>query len=139
MIKFVLPILFLAFGGYAQDEVPKKYLIDVQLEECLLKSEGQTTAGMIECTVKSVEAWDEELNKHYKLLMTELNPTQKELLKKAQRDWITYRDNEKAFLREFYGKKDGTMWPVFAASRLNEVVKARALELIEYYDILVNY
>ena len=61
---------------------------------------------------------------------------QKQLLE-AQRQWINYRDKEFEFMKNYYyEKKQGTMWSIVAAGSRYDLVKARALELKNYYEML---
>lgn len=97
---------------------------------------GGSTQEMVECAYAEHDAWDKEMNKYYNLLKGVLKADEFKRLKAAQKKWLEYRDEELKFYREMYGNMDGTMWRVVSASRHNDVVKKRALELIEYYEML---
>ena len=111
-------------------------LIDTNLSKCLNSEIGQTTSGMINCTIAARNSWDAELNKYYKLLMVMLSAEEKEKLKIAQKKWITYRDSEIEFSGIMYHNLNGSMWGISAADRITEIVKVRAKELEEYYEVL---
>ena len=96
---------------------------------------NMTTAGMNNCTNIATDEWDKEMNKYYKLLIDSLNNNEKEKLKEAQRQWLTYRDKELIFSYEMYGNKDGTMWTNVSTGRHLEIVKQRAIELKAYYEL----
>ncbi|GHN00001.1 hypothetical protein WSM22_14900 [Cytophagales bacterium WSM2-2] len=134
--KFISPILFLTFSltVLGQTTSASKDPIDKQYESCI--GTNQTTQGMIECAQIAEKAWDGELNKNYKQLMTLLAPDEKELLKKAQISWLAYRDNENKFSGTMYYNMQGSMWLITAADRTRSIVKARAIELKMYYEIL---
>jgi len=114
-----------------------KESIDIELEECLSIESNMTTAGMTECTYTALDKWDAELNKYYKLLMTNLSEEGKSILKSSQREWIEYRDKEYAFIDHYYlSHKQGTMWIPIAASDKMELIKTRAIELRTYHETL---
>ena len=113
-----------------------KHPIDIKLEKCLSIDSNQTTLGMIQCSSIAENEWDKELNKYYNLLLTKLNVDEKQKLKNTQRYWLIYRDNELSFSGTMYYNMEGTMWRVAAAGRSCDIVKERALELKNYYDVL---
>jgi uncharacterized protein YecT (DUF1311 family) len=121
---------------HACGQEKKKESIDQQLKACLDEEKNQTTGGMIECTKRAQEQWDQELNKNYSLLIGKLSADEKEKLKVAQRNWIAYRDKEIEFARTMYINMQGTMWRVVLADSQMELTKQRALELQAYVDNL---
>ncbi len=99
---------------------------------CLLVINGsfvcaQTQVEMNMDAQKSYETADLELNKTYKLLMKELDPEAKILLKKAQLDWIKFRDSHCAFEGQMY--EGGSAQPMVISSCLEAVTKTRTEEL----------
>ena len=107
--------------------------------ECLDKSYGGSRA--IAC-FKDSKIWDEELNYYYKLLRSKLNTREKEILKKAQLEWIKHRDstiefNSKVLDREYAGKR-GTMYSAFradeASATITPIIKERTLLLKNWYE-----
>ena len=113
-----------------------EHVIDKHLRACLDSAENQTTIGMINCSSRAGEQWDKELNKNYNLLMSKLSADEKEKLKSAQKNWITYRDREMDFARTMYINMQGTMWRMVIADRQTELTKQRALELKAYHENL---
>jgi uncharacterized protein YecT (DUF1311 family) len=113
-------------------------VIDKRLEACL--KDSTTTAGMCNCTLEAKNAWDRELNKYYKLLLSKLSEDGKIKLQEAQRQWILFRDKEAAFGSIYYFKeKQGTMFYIMAADKQMQTVKSRARELQTYYEVLTEY
>jgi uncharacterized protein YecT (DUF1311 family) len=108
--------------------------IDLKLEDCLSISENQTTYGMIQCIDSAYIAWDAELNKNYKLLMSVLNEDEKDKLKTAQRNWLAFRDSNNEFVGLYSENLAGSMYRVSANFHSMEMVRLRALELKSYYD-----
>lgn len=87
-------------------------------------------------TIKSRKSWDKQLNKYYGLLKTKLPKEAFEVLKESQKQWMNYHDKEYLFIYKFYYEvKDGTMWYAIAENKKKEIVKERAIELKEYYEM----
>jgi uncharacterized protein YecT (DUF1311 family) len=133
---FLIIFSCLSFAIFSQTKNKKEHSIDVQESKCL-KKENISNAEMCNCSIKACEAWDKELNKYYNLLKTKLAKEEFEVLKESQKQWIAYRDKEFLFISKFYYEvKEGTMWYSVAENQKTEIVKSRALELIQYYEIL---
>lgn len=101
-----------------------------------------STAEMVEQAAKAHKAWDNELNKIYKLLMSELSVEQKAKLQNSEREWIknVEKEIEKMLDKECgldeKGKRMtcGTMvGPIEIGTRL-EKTKERAIQLAKMYD-----
>lgn len=107
--------------------------IDIRLNDCLATGENQTTYGMIQCIDTAYAAWDIELNKYYKLLMSVLNEEEKEKLKTAQKAWIIMRDADIAFIGLYSENLEGSMYRVSANYHTMEIVRLRALQLQSFY------
>jgi uncharacterized protein YecT (DUF1311 family) len=133
LIIFTL-ITIQTFGQENQSK--EKHPIDIRLEKCHAIDTNQTTYGMMNCEAIARDEWDKEMNKYYKLLMDTLQKDEKAKLKTAQISWLSYRDKERDFSGTMYYNMQGTMWRVAAAGRSCDIVRQRALELKEYYDML---
>ncbi|MBI3232519.1 MAG: DUF1311 domain-containing protein [Bacteroidetes bacterium] len=112
-----------------------KHPIEIKLERCLATDSNQSTSDMIQCTTIAIKEWDIELNKYYQLLMTILPLDDREKLKIAQRAWLSFYEKEKAFSSSLYSKFDGTMWRLIPKSDALEMIKTRAIELEQYYEM----
>lgn len=131
LTTIVLTFLLMMGIAHARE---KQHVIDLTTDSCIEKN--PSTAGMLECYTRAEKEWDDELNRIYKLLKSELKPDAQDALKEAQRAWITQRDKEFGLITAIHGQMEGTMWiPVMAAKRA-DVVKARTLELQDYLDLL---
>src|ERR1700738_4413007 len=95
-----------AIGSVKQD--PPQHPIDKALKAWFDKN--GSTAGMVECTDKGYAAWDQELNKNYGKLMRVLKPSQREVLRLAQLEWIKYRDLDFKLIDSLYDTMHGTMY-----------------------------
>lgn len=101
-----------------------------------------STAEMAEQAEKARKAWDDELNKVYKLLMSELSGEQKAKLQNSEREWIKNIEKEiEKMLNEECGLDEkgkrmtcGTVVvPIEAGTRM-ERTKERAIQLAKMYD-----
>ena len=101
-----------------------------------------STAEMAEQAEKARKAWDDELNKVYKLLMSELSGEQKAKLQNSEREWIKNIEKEiEKMLDEECGLDEkgkrmtcGTVVvPIEAGTRM-ERTKERAIQLAKRYD-----
>jgi len=138
-IKIPIFVLLLSlsssFYAFAQENDDLKN-IDKQLGTCI--DENPTTMGSINCIDKATAQWDKVLNKYYGLLKSKLSAEGKQSLLDAQREWIKMRDKEFALIDQIYNVETGggTMYIPMALSAKMEIVKARALALIDFYDTL---
>lgn len=133
-MKNCLIVLFLFLSITKVVAQVKEHQIDKQLRKCL-DSTQSTTASMLDCTGVAYDAWDKELNKYYKNLMATLGAEGKAKLKTAQVNWLTFRDNEFKLIDALYNN-EGSMWGPIKLKRQMEIVRARALELKEYYEMI---
>ena len=93
---------------------------------------------------KAYQSWDVELNKIYKLLMSELPETQKTKLRNEERGWLKRMVNEvNKSLDESCGVDEngkrlmcGTLDNIDEANIKLQMVKARTIELARMYDEL---
>lgn len=130
--SFLLLLLSLPTVVGAQDN--PSHPIDRALEVCIEKD--PTTAGTVNCTDIAYKKWDQELNKNYQTLMRKLKPAGKQLLKTAQLNWITYRDNEFKLIDSIYDMLQGTMYIPMRIDEKMQIVKQRALALVSHLDML---
>lgn len=121
---------------FARAEAAKQHPIDRFYEECIDKN--ASTAGMLDCTEKAFKKWDAELNRVYGELLKKLPPGKAADLRKAQRDWIIYRDSEFKLIDSLYGEMQGTMYvPAHAYARLR-IVRERTLLLTHYSESIAE-
>ena len=93
---------------------------------------------------KAYQSWDVELNKIYKLLMSELPETQKTKLRNEEKAWLKRMVNEvNKSLDESCGVDEngkrlmcGTLDNIDEANIKLQMVKARTIELARMYDDL---
>lgn len=128
----ILIFAICAFPAFSYCQDNTLYKIDTILETCL--KENVSTPGIKECFGNAQVLWDKELNKYYQLLLSKLDSTGQATLKLSQRQWIIFRDNEIKFLLETYGRKDGQMWDIMIAERAHQLIRQRAVDLMNYYE-----
>lgn len=138
MKQFLLIVLLaITSVSFAQEEVPKKkkeHPIDQRMKECIEKD--YSDSAMTQCVWNALEEWDAELNKNYKKLMSLLPEDGKQALRKAQREWIKYRDAEIKATIAIFGQLQGTMYDVLSADNIMRITKDRALKLENYIHLL---
>jgi uncharacterized protein YecT (DUF1311 family) len=135
MNGFLLIIIGALFSidSFSQNQVNDS--IELKFTKCL--DDSLSTAGMCNCTIQAMNSWDKELNKNYNLLMKSLSQPNKEFLKSAQKEWILYRDKEFELINKiYYTELQGTMYYPMAWNSKLEIVKKRALELENYFELL---
>ena len=101
-----------------------------------------STAEMAEQAEKARKAWDDELNKVYKLLMSELSGEQKAKLQNSEKEWIKNIEKEiEKILDEECGLDEkgkrmtcGTVVAPIEAGTKMERTKERAIQLAKMYD-----
>ena len=117
---------------YAQD-TEEKHKIDIELENCLNDEFNHTTVAMMYCIDDALNAWDEELNRVYKELMTFLSTDQKNVLRSAQKEWIKFRDLEYNNINSIYDF-EGTMWGQVRLMKMLNIVKDRTMTISDYLN-----
>lgn len=128
-IKYVLLFIFIfTCSALSQEKLTE---IDSLYKICIDKN--PSTQGVIHCAGIAEESWDKEMNKYYKLLMDVLKDDEKTKLKDSQLKWVAFRDSEFDFSGTMNYNLGGTMWLVANADKRADIVKARALELKDYY------
>jgi uncharacterized protein YecT (DUF1311 family) len=126
-------LLFISTPILAQDAA-ETHPIDKKYDACLNKN--GSTAGMVQCADEAYKAWDAELNKNFKLLMAKLNKTEQTQFKTAQVAWLAFRDKEFALSDALYGSLQGTMYIPMSVDNKLKIVRARALEMAGYLEVL---
>ena len=105
------------------------HLIDLAWEACLDDSTHHTTDDIIQCELKALEAWQEEMEKQYHLLMDSLDSEQKALLQLSQERWEAFYKADAELFNQYYYSQGGTLWPAFSLSHNRELVRERARDL----------
>lgn len=91
-----------------------------------------STIGMIEATNEAEKEYDLLLNKYYKLLLNKLEPNDKVILQEAQRNWIKFRDSERALITLLSDEKysgGGTIQGLIDADSYLGITRERVIEI----------
>ncbi|SCX53562.1 Uncharacterized conserved protein YecT, DUF1311 family [Pseudomonas sp. NFACC32-1] len=93
-----------------------------QADDC---TNAMTQGEMNQCAAQEKKAADDELNRLYKQITARLkdNPEAKQLLVKAQRAWIGFRDAECNFSAS--GVEGGSVYPLTYGNCVTALTKAR--------------
>ncbi|MCP1223479.1 lysozyme inhibitor LprI family protein [Sebaldella sp. S0638] len=133
MKKFILFLAFIfsvsLFANYESDLLNRMKPVEKKADSML--SSSTSTVEMVEAIVYEADEWDTELNKVYKLLMSNLSKDGQNSLRNVQRRWIKERDRKIAL-----ENSGGTMDLINKNSVFLEETKKRTLELAKSYDKL---
>ena len=139
-MKKFLVIIMVLFGvfafssnSYETDLVGRMKVLE---EKAQTKLDSGVTADMSNATTELSEAWENELNTVYSLLMEKLPKAEKNKLENEQKKWLKNRNiKAKKDAKEAEG---GTMEPLLFTSSIKDLNEARAIELAKRYDEIVN-
>jgi len=121
-------LLIAAHPSKAETEDP----IDSALDACLGTDQGQTNAGMIDCTSTAIKAWNARLNQIYQQDMATLDPKSRDLLRESERQWVAFRTAEQAAQAGPWRAEHGTDISVEILGDDLSAIKERADELKTY-------
>jgi uncharacterized protein YecT (DUF1311 family) len=112
----------------------KKDPIDQSYEDCLRKD--TSIANISNCAYVAYAKWNKELEKYYNKIQRELKKAKdKSSFIQSQRAWQAYRDAEFNSYDNMFNRP-GDRWTYIRANNRVDIVKARVLQLREYYEIL---
>jgi uncharacterized protein YecT (DUF1311 family) len=97
-----------------------------------------STAGMRHNILMAQQKWEAEMNLVYQRLIHQLTPPQQASLRKAQQQWLKFRDAEGAAIQEIVSSQLGTIHQLSGTNRGMQLVRQRALDLISYEQELEN-
>ena len=136
-ILFTMMILFgisaFSSNSYETDLVGRMKVLE---EKAQTKLDSGVTADMSNATTELSEAWENELNTVYSLLMEKLPKVEKIKLEKEQKTWLKSRNiKAKEAAKEAEG---GTMEPLLFDASIKDLNEKRAIELAKRYDKIIN-
>ena len=136
-ILFTMMILFgisaFSSNSYETDLVGRMKVLEGKAQT---KLDSGVTADMSNATTELSEAWENELNTVYSLLMEKLPKVEKIKLEKEQKAWLKSRNiKAKEAAKEAEG---GTMEPLLFDASIKDLNEKRAIELAKRYDEIVN-
>ena len=132
-MMILLGISAFSSNSYETDLVGRMKVLE---EKVQTKLDSGVTADMREGITELSEAWENELNTVYSLLMEKLPKAEKVKLENEQKKWLKNRNiKAKKDAKEAEG---GTMEPLLFTSSIKDLNEARAIELAKRYDEIVN-
>ena len=132
-MMILLGISAFSSNSYETDLVGRMKVLE---EKAQTKLDSGVTADMSNATTELSEAWENELNTVYSLLMEKLPKTEKIKLEKEQKAWLKSRNiKAKEAAKEAEG---GTMEPLLFDASIKDLNEKRAIELAKRYDEIVN-
>ena len=132
-MMILLGISAFSSNSYEIDLVERMKVLE---EKVQTKLDSGVTAEMNEATTELSEAWENELNTVYSLLMEKLPKAEKNKLEKEQKAWLKSRNiKAKEAAKEAEG---GTMEPLLFDASIKDLNEKRAIELAKRYDKIVN-
>lgn len=119
----------LAIIEFTLDTLRIEMLMDKRLKS------AYSDFGMRDIAYGTAKLYDSLLNKYYKKLLARLQPEDKKVLVKAQKNWIAFRDSESDLISTI--SKDqysggGTMQQLTEASEYLEMVKTRTVAIFNH-------
>ena len=123
-----------------------KFRIDYEVEMLRIETlmnlkidEGhQTTTVTVIAITDATKDYDKMLNKYYQILLKKLQPKDQEILKQAQRNWITYKEAELKLNLLITDDKytGGSLERIYSNSRVMNITKHRLEEIYGYLERL---
>ena len=92
----------------------------------------ETTAGMVEHSIREQKDADASLNAIYRKLRSRLDEAGKAKLRAAEKAWLTYRDSQVAFEGSLY--EGGSIRPLIEGNCRVAMTRNRTKELQEVLD-----
>ena len=132
-MMILLGISAFSSNSYETDLVGRMKVLE---EKAQTKLDSGVTADMSNATTELSEAWENELNTVYSLLMEKLPKVEKIKLEKEQKAWLKSRNiKAKEAAKEAEG---GTMEPLLFDASIKDLNEKRAIELAKRYDKIIN-
>lgn len=141
-------LLFLEQREYLTDE-DRNFEIEFQCDtfviERLLKKRLESdysTQGMTQAIYEAESAYDNLLNKYYKMLRDRLEEEDRELWRGTQRNWIRFRDSERKLNMEISKALytgGGTIQQLFVADKFLEITRSRVFEIHGYLSRMMQF
>lgn len=92
---------------------------------------------MNNCLYKAMTEWDAEIKKYYSMLEDTISEKEFEKLRISQTAWTNFKDLEFETLSSIYTNKQGTMWTNILSSDMLEIIKTRASDLRNLYEMYI--
>ncbi|MCW4469059.1 lysozyme inhibitor LprI family protein [Flavobacterium sp. MFBS3-15] len=132
---FSLILIAVSLSVVAQETAVEKHLIDIALEKCIREADYNEKA-IAQCLMEALKSWKAEVEKNYQQLYAVLDEPNRKELEEAKKQWQEYEGSENVLARGLYGHKNKYPYGIVPISRSIDLLKMRAADLKEYYDLL---
>lgn len=130
---FSLSLIFAAASpAWSASPEEDKDPVHIELDKCLATPEGQTTAGMVDCTHKAYLVYDKQLNEVYKKALAGVDSESAEKIRESQRKWIAWRDAQNAADNAPWRADRGSLASLDIESFNVDIIRSRVKQL-QYY------
>ncbi|CNL05171.1 Uncharacterized protein conserved in bacteria [Yersinia pseudotuberculosis] len=126
MRKLFIIVLLLSLGSTAHAKELRKD-IDEGLDKC--KDSVVSTMEIADCYGSSIDAWEAELNKQYKLLLQDQPKEIQADLRNSQRAWVKYKESYINAMKNFYSQERGSIWDLVMSESKKNVIRDKAIDL----------
>ncbi|MBO1630396.1 DUF1311 domain-containing protein [Yersinia pseudotuberculosis] len=126
MRKLFIIVLLLSLGSTAYAKELRKD-IDESLDKC--KDSVVSTMEIVDCYGSSIDAWEAELNKQYKLLLQDQPKEIQADLRNSQRAWVKYKESYISAMKSFYSQERGSIWGLVMSESKMNVIRDKAIDL----------
>ena len=128
----IAPVLY-AQSSSASEKIMQ---LDRGLTNCHNDPSNHSTLGMVNCEETYLRMWEKEMNKVFYKLFKKSNPALQSDLLRSQIRWTIFRRAQSVFSGKFYHELQGTMFFVVIIHEDLEIVRARTIQLLTYYEYL---
>ncbi|WP_294820519.1 lysozyme inhibitor LprI family protein [uncultured Flavobacterium sp.] len=132
LFAFILSLV--PFAVFAQDEAVQ-HSIDIAQKNCIKQAEYDEKATA-QCLVEALKSWKAEVETNYRQLYALLDEPGRKKLEEARKQWQEYEAAEDVLARELYSDKNKYPYGIVPISRSVDLLRMRAADLKEYYDLL---
>lgn len=123
---------------FSQEFPVEIHPIDAEMQNCIKQDTTQSQEGVARCEMAAMKAWKAAVQKNYETLLASLPEPDQKRLKESQKQWQAYFDTESVFARGAYSNRERFQYGVVPLSRAIDMLRQRAADLKEYYDLLNN-
>ena len=134
-IEFLFVLLFFVSQQvFAQDVLSK---IDKEMQTCF-ENKQYTTAGMTECTYKTISKLEKEIKIDNSKILKILKNEQKYIFYENHKKWEVYKNSQINLINGIGSNKEGTIYQNIVAGSIVEIYKDRIKFLQELLNTISN-
>lgn len=130
--KLIIGLIILGFTIFAKGQEISNNPIDIALTNCL--NTEKATMPRAKCYSKASEAWQQVVKNYYQILLKQVLPEIRIILKEEQTAWEKYHIFNEKFVMAKYGKRKGSGYISVRIIELMKPYRERALELESRFE-----